>query len=176
MNKTETPSTVLLKHHLQALKRPTLHAECEKVAARCAKDNVDHLGFRLQLCEMELLDRERRAAERRLPSARFPTHQTLESFDFAAQPSVNRTLLTELMPCASIDNRENILWVGNSGTGKTHLATALAIAACGRGKKVRFWRVTERITQLMEAREERTRTRRKGQPTKLERLILDELG
>jgi DNA replication protein DnaC len=79
MNKTRTQSTVLLKHHLKALKMPTLHSECEKVAARCAKDNVDHLGFLLQLCEMELLDRERRAAERRLKAARFPTHKTLRS-------------------------------------------------------------------------------------------------
>jgi DNA replication protein DnaC len=176
MNKTQTKSTVLLKHHLKALKMPTMHAECEKVAARCAKDNVDHLGFLLQLCEMELLDRERRAAERRLKSARFPTHKTLESFDFAAQPSVNRTLLAELMRCDYIDNRENILLVGNTGTGKTHLATALAIEACGRGKRVRFWRVTELITQLMEAREERTLTRLKGQLTKLDLLVLDELG
>jgi DNA replication protein DnaC len=176
MNKTETKSTVLLKHHLKALKMPTMHGECEKVAARCAKDNVDHLGFLLQLCEMELLDRERRAAERRLKAARFPTHKTLESFDFSAQPSVNKTLVTELMRCAYLDHRENLLFVGNAGTGKTHLATALAIEACARGKKVRFWRVTELITQLMEARDERTLTRLKGQLAKLDLLVLDELG
>ena len=62
MKKLETKSTVLLKHHLKALKLPTMTAECEKVAARCAKENVDHLGFLLQLCELELLERERRAA------------------------------------------------------------------------------------------------------------------
>jgi len=176
MNKTETKSTVLLKHHLKALKMPTMHGECEKVAARCAKDNVDHLGFLLQLCELELLDRERRAAERRLKAARFPTHKTLESFDFAAQPAVNKTLVTELVRCAYLDHRENLLFVGNAGTGKTHLATALALAACARGKKVRFWRVTELITQLMEARDERTLTRLKGQLSKLDLLVLDELG
>ena len=63
MKKLETTSTVLLKHHLKALKLPTMTAECEKVSARCARENVDHLGFLLQLCELELLDRERRAAE-----------------------------------------------------------------------------------------------------------------
>ena len=176
MNKTETKSTVLLKHHLKALKMPTMHAECEKVATRCAKDNVDHLGFLLQLCEMELLDRERRAAERRLKSARFATHKTLESFNFAAQPSINKSLVTELLRCVYLDNRENILLVGNTGTGKTHLATALAIEACARGKRVRFWRVTELITQLMEAREERSLTRLKGQLTKHDLLVLDEPG
>ena len=65
MKKVETKSAVLLKHHLKALRLPTMTAECEKVAARCAKENVDHLGFLLQLCELESLERERRAAARR---------------------------------------------------------------------------------------------------------------
>ena len=176
MKPIETKSTVLLKHHLKALKLPTIHGECEKVASRCAAENVDPLGFLLQLCELELLDRERRAAERRLKAARFPSPKTLESFDFSAQASINRPLVMELMRCAYIDNRENILLVGNPGTGKTHLATSLAIEACGRGKKVRFWRVTELITQLMEAREERVLARMKLQLSKLDLLVLDELG
>ena len=176
MSKHETKSVVLLKHHLKALKMPTMHGECEKIAARCAKENVDHLGFLFQLCELELLDRERRAADRRLKAAKFPTHKTLENFDFTAQPSVNKPLVTELARCAYIDQRENVLLVGNPGTGKTHLATALGIEACGRGKRVRFWRVTELITQLMEAREERVLARMRGQLAKLDLLILDELG
>jgi len=176
MKKIETKSVVLLKHHLKALKMPTMHGECEKVAARCAAENVDHLGFLLQLCELELLDRDRRAADRRLKDAKFPTYKTLENFDFAAQPSVNKPLMTELVRCAYLDNRENVLLVGNPGTGKTHLATALGIEACGRGKRVRFWRITELITQLMEAREERGLARMKGQLAKLDLLILDELG
>ena len=173
---SQTRSTVLLKHHLKALKLPTMHSECEKIAARCAKENVDHPGFLLQLCEQELLDRERRAADRRLKAAKFPNYKTLESFDFRARPSVNRPMMTELTRCEYIDKRENVLLVGNPGTGKTHLATALGIEACSRSKRVRFWRVTELITQLMEAREERILTRMKGQLTKLDLLILDELG
>ena len=63
MSKAETRSTVLLKHHLKALKMPTMHRECEPTAARCAKENIDHLGFLLQLCELELLEREARLLE-----------------------------------------------------------------------------------------------------------------
>jgi DNA replication protein DnaC len=176
MGTNETKSTVLLKHHLKALKLPTMHGECEKIAARCAQDNVDHLGFLLQLCELELIERERRAAERRLKAAKFPSSKTLDAFDFKARPSVNKPMLVELLRCQYIDQRENILLVGNSGTGKTHLATALGIAACGRGCKVRFFRVTELITQLMEAREEKQLSRMRTQLSKQDLLILDEFG
>jgi DNA replication protein DnaC len=176
MKKLETKSTVLLKHYLKALKLPTMHAECEKIAARCAKENVDHLGFLLQLCEQELLDREKRAADRRLKAAKFPNYKTLEDFQFEAQPMINRILVSELMRGEYIEKRESIILIGHPGTGKTHLATALGIAACGQGKKVRFYRVTELITQLMEAREERQLMRMKGQLAKLDLLILDELG
>ena len=174
--KTETKSTVLVKHHLKALKLPTMHGECEKVAARAAKENLDHLAFLLALCELELVDRERRAAERRLKAARFPTHKTLDAFQFAAQPSINKLLVLELARGEYLDKRENILMVGPSGTGKTHVATGLGIAACGQGRKVRFFRVTELITQLMEARDEKQLLRLRTQLAKQDLLILDELG
>jgi DNA replication protein DnaC len=176
VRKTETTSTVLLKHHLKALKLPTVLAECEKVAVRCAADNADHLAFLLQLVELELLDRERRAAERRLKAARLPTVKTLEDFDFAAQPSLNRVLVAELMRCEFVDRRESVILLGSPGTGKTHVAVALAAEACRRGKRVRFWRVTELVTQLLEAREERVLLRLKAQLARLDLLVLDELG
>jgi DNA replication protein DnaC len=176
VKKIETKSAVLLKHHLKALKLSTILAECEKVAQRCAKENVDHLGFLFQLCELELLDRERRAAARRLKAARFPTLKSLDGFDFTAAPTVNKPLILELMTCDYIERRENVLLIGGSGTGKTHLATALAAEACARGKRVRFCRVTELATQLLEAREERVLVRVKSQLSKLDLLVLDELG
>jgi len=172
----DTKSTVLLKHHLKHLKLPTMLAECEKVAARAGKENLDHLAFLLQLCELELIDRERRAADRRLKAARFPSHKTLDTFDFTARPSVNKPLVLELARGDYLGRRENLLLVGPSGTGKTHLATALGIAACGLGKRVRFYRVTELMTTLLEAKEERQLLRTRSQLAKLDLLILDELG
>jgi len=176
MKATETKSLVLLHHHLKALRLPTVAAECEKVATQAAADNADHLAYLLQLTELELLDREKRAAERRLKAARFPTIKTLETFDFTARPSVNKVLVAELMRCEYVDKRENILLVGNPGTGKSHLATALAAQACAKGYRVRFFRTTELVTALIEARDERSFLRLKGQLAKLDLLVLDELG
>jgi DNA replication protein DnaC len=173
---TSSKSTVLLKHHLKALKLPTILSECDKVAARCATENVDHLTFLLQLCELELIEREQKAAQRRLKAARFPAAKLLDEFDFTARPSVNKPLVLDLIRGDYIARRENILLVGPSGTGKTHLATSLGMAACAQGKRVRFWRVTELITTLREADQERQLLRLRGQLTKLDLLILDEFG
>lgn len=166
----------MLHHHLKALRLPTIGSECEKVAQQAAADNTDHLSYLLQLSELELLERERKAAERRLKAARFPTLKSLESFDFAARPSVNKVLVSELARCEFIDKRENVLFVGNPGTGKTHLAIGLAAAACAKGYRTRFVRVTELVTLLIEARDERGLLGLKGRLAKLDLLVLDELG
>lgn len=176
MKATEQKSLLLLRHHLKALRLPTIGAECEKVAQRAAVDNVDHLTYLLQLLELELLDREKRAADRRLKAAKFPTIKTLENFDFHARPSVNKVLVSELARCEWIDRRENLLLIGNPGTGKSHLATALATQACAKGYRVRFYRTTELVTALIEARDERGFMRLKNQLTRLDLLVLDELG
>lgn len=172
----EQTSLVLLHHHLKALRLPTISTECEKVATQAASDNADHLTYLLRLVELELLERERKATERRLFAARFPTQKTLEGFDFSARPSVNKMLVTELARGEFIDKRENVILIGNPGTGKSPLATALGIAACQRGYKVRFFRATELVTALIEARDERSFLRLKGQLAKLDLLVLDELG
>lgn len=176
MKQLEAKSVILLHHHLKALRLPTIGAECEKVARRAASDNVDHLSYLLQVTELELLERERKAAERRLKAARFPVLKSLESFDFSARPSVNKALVAELARGEFIDRRENVLFVGNPGTGKSHLAIALSAAACAKGYRVRFHRVTELVTLLIEARDERALLGLRARLGKLDLLVLDELG
>ena len=167
---------VLLKHQLTALHLPTVKAECEQLARECATENIDYLGFLLRLCERELAGRERRAYERRLRAARLPQLKSLDEFDFTAQPSLKRPLVLELLRCEFIDRRESVILLGGPGTGKTHVAIGLAVAACQRGKKVRFYRVSELLTALLEAREERVLGRLRAQLGRLELLVLDELG
>ncbi len=175
-DKRETKTTVLIKHHLKQLRLPTMASECDGLAEQAARDNQDHLAYLLKLTERELIERERKSAERRLKAARFPAHKTLDQFDFSAQPSVNKPLISQLAAGDYLSSKENILLVGPSGTGKSHLATSLAINACSQGKRVRFWRVTELITCLLEAKEERLLLRIRNQLAKLDLLILDELG
>ena len=126
-----TPDTpqLLLEHHLKALRLPTMLREYDKQARQCAVDKVDFPRYLLRLTELELLDRDRRAVERRIRQARFPVVKSLDSFDFLALPSLNKTLVLELARCEFLARKENLLLLGNSGTGKTHIALALGLPA-----------------------------------------------
>ena len=168
--------TVLLDHYLKQLKLPTMLREYKTIAQACAKEGQDHIGFLLRMTERELIDREQRAAERRLKAAKFPVLKTLDTFDFKAQPGINKPLVLELMRGEYLDTQENILFMGNPGTGKTHIATALGHSACAQGKRVRFFSVTGLVTQLLEAREERQLERLLNRIAKHHVLILDEFG
>lgn len=172
----EPPFTLLLRHHLKVLKLPTMLRDYAAVAAACGQERIDYAGFLLRLAERELLERERKATERRLKEAAFPVVKTIDTFDFTARPSLNETLVRELLRGEYIDRRENVLLVGNPGTGKTHLATALGFAACTAGKRVRFTSTTALVTLLLEMRENRSLQRFHKQLERLDLLILDELG
>ena len=172
----EPPSTLLLRHHLKVLKLPTMLRDYAAVAAACGQERIDYAGFLLRLAERELLERERKATERRLKEAAFPVVKTIDTFDFAARTSLNETLVRELLRGEYIERRENVLLVGNPGTGKTHLATALGFAACTAGKRVRFTSTTALVTLLLEMRENRSLQRFHKQLERLDLLILDELG
>jgi DNA replication protein DnaC len=142
----------------------------------CSQERCSYPQYLLRLIERELIDRERRATERRIKEAQFPVIKTIDSFDFPAQPSINEPLVRELLRGEYMAKRENLLLVGNPGTGKTHLACALGFAACSQGKRVRFYTTTGLVTQLLEAREERTLQRVQKQLERQDVLLLDELG
>jgi DNA replication protein DnaC len=171
----ETPQ-VLLDHYLKTLRLPSFTREYDKVAQQCAQEGVDHPRYLLRLCELEVLDRERRAMERRIRSARFPVTKSLDSFDFAAIPSLNKVLVLELARCEYIDRKENVLALGNSGTGKTHIALGLGLAACQKGYHVRFVTAATLVRELIEAKDEKRLLRYQKQLAGFELLIVDELG
>jgi DNA replication protein DnaC len=167
---------ILLEHYLKKLKLPTILREYPAMAVVCRNDKSDFQTYLMRLAERELLDRDKRAAERRVREAGFPVIKTIDTYDFKAQPSVNEPLIRELMRGEYIDKKENVLLIGNPGTGKTHLACSLAFAACSQGRSVRFYTVTQLITELIECREERRLQRLQKQLQRLQVLVLDELG
>src|SRR3954465_12830285 len=172
---SDTPQ-VLLAHHLKALKLPTFLREHERLARQCATEGVDPLPYPPRLAGVELIEREQRMVERRIRAAHFPTVKSLDSFDFLAMPSLNKALVLELARGDYSERRENVIALGNSGTGKTHIALGLGLAACQRGISVGFTTAAALVHELLEARDERRLLRLQKQLTGYRLLIIDELG
>ena len=167
---------LLLAHHLKTLRLPTFLREHDKQARICATEGVDHVRYLARLTELELIDRERRMVERRIKSAKFPSVKSLDSFDFKAIPSLNKMMVLELARCEWIERQENVIALGPSGTGKTHVALGLGLAACQKGLPVAFVTAAALVNELMEARDEKRLLRLQRQLAKVKLLIIDELG
>jgi len=167
---------LLLAHHLKTLKLPTFLREYDKVARQCANEGVDHVRYLLRLAELERIDRERRMIERRIKAARFPTVKSLDSFDFKVIPSLNKALVMDLVRGEYIDRNENVIALGNSGTGKTHIALGIGLAACQKGLSVGFITAAALVHELIEARDDKQLLRFQKKLANFKLLIIDELG
>ena len=172
---SQTPE-LLLQHHLKKLRLPTVLREYDKLARQCAADNVDHVRYLARLIELELIDRDARMIDRRIKAARFPALKSLESFDFDAIPALNKKLVLDLARSEFVDRRENIIALGPSGVGKTHVAIAIGLAACQHGIKTRFATAAALVHELIEARDDKRLLRLQKQLAGHELLIIDELG
>jgi DNA replication protein DnaC len=172
---TDVPE-ILLSYYLKTLKLPTFQREYQKLARLCATEGVDHVGYLTRLSEREMIERDRRKVERRIKAARFPVVKSLDSFDFTAIPKLNKMQVLELARCEWIERRENVIALGPSGTGKTHVALGLGLAACQKGMSVGFTTAAALVSEMMEARDERRLLRFQKQMTAYQLLIIDELG
>ena len=172
---TEVPE-ILLAHYLKILKLPTFQREYQKLARLCATEGVDHVGYLFRLAEREMIERDRRKVERRIKAAKFPVVKSLDSFDFSAIPKLNKMQVLELARCEWIERRENVIALGPSGTGKTHVALGLGLAACQKGLSVGFTTAAALVSEMMEARDERRLIRFQKQMAAYQLLIIDELG
>ena len=139
-------------------------------------EGLDHVQFLARLVELELIDRERRMVERRIKAAKFPAAKSLDSFDFKAIPELNKMQVLDLARSEWIDRRENVIALGPSGTGKTHVALGLGLAACQKGLSVSFITAAALVSKLMEARDERRLLRLQKQLATVKLLVIDELG
>ena len=145
---SETPQ-ILLAHHLKKLKLPTFLREHEKIARLCAAENMDHTRYLLRLAELELIDREGRMVERRIKAARFPTVKSLDSFDFKAIPSLNKTLVLDAS--TSIAARTS----SRSATQEPACRPRPGARRLQKGLSVGFITAAALVHELMEARDDK---------------------
>lgn len=168
--------TLLLEAHLRRLRLPVVLARYAKLAREAAQQGLAYDAFLLALVEEELAQRDENMQRRRIAAAKFPAIKTLDQFDFSLVPQLNRQLVLELAQGGYVTKRENILLAGEIGTGKTHVATALGVAACRQGHRVRFVTASGLTNELLEAQANHRLQRHERGLLGLKLLILDEVG
>lgn len=170
------PQTLLLKTNLKHLRLPTMHAEFAALAREATTANEDYQQYLLRLTELEVAARAANVLKARIKQATFPALKDFDSYDFTAQPSVNKPKILELAHADWIEQHYNICFIGNSGTGKTHLAIALSLAACRQGWRVRFFTAAGLVNHLEEAQKQYQLERLLQQLDRADLLVCDELG
>jgi len=167
----------LLEEYLKALRLSTVLREYPKIAKEAARNGSDYEGFLLALVEQEALSREANGIKRRIKQAGFPKEKSLDEFDFSCLPNLNKARFLELYRSTEyITRKENVVLVGNNGTGKTHLAICLGEEACRQGKRVTFQTAASIVTSLIEAQEEKRLLKLEKKLKTVDLLVIDELG
>ncbi len=169
-------SLLLLRANLKQLRLPTMWAEFEKLAREAGQANENYEQYLLRLTELEIATRSANALQTRIKRAAFPVLKDLETYDFSVMPSLSKQKMLELTRGEWIDQHLNTCLVGSTGTGKTHLAIALGLAACRQGRRVRFFTAGALVHRLQELQKQYQLDRFLGQLDKVDLLICDELG
>ena len=161
---------------LERLKMDHLAAQLDGVCEQAAKKDLDYKAFLGQALDAEWKGRYQKGVENRLRQARFPWIKTLDQFDFAFQPSIDRKVVRELAGLAFVERAGNVVLLGPPGVGKTHLGVALGVKAVEAGFSVLFLTLETLMTRLLKAQRENRLDRTLQQLTYPKLLILDELG
>lgn len=174
--KDQTLDVATIRERCKLLRLPTVAGQCEKLAEEAVKERRTHLRYLDALLEAELEERERTSVERRLKEAHFPRMKTLEEFDFAKTPHVSATEILSLAEGGYLARSEPILFLGDCGTGKTHLATGLCVAACRQRKRVRFETAAALVNELVEAQHFNQLGRSLARWSRYDLICIDEVG
>jgi DNA replication protein DnaC len=162
--------------YAKQLHLPTLGDQFVDLAEEAVKGKRSHLSYLEALLEAEIEERNRKAVARRIQEARFPTVKTLEEFDFESAPHISAAEVRNLSEGGYLARKEPVIFLGDTGTGKTHLATGLGIAACRERKRVRFTTAAEMVTELIEAQNQLELTRVRNRWMRYDLIVIDELG
>ncbi|MDQ6776026.1 MAG: ATP-binding protein [Actinomycetota bacterium] len=177
MSQPRNPNTAaleaLVEAHAKELHLPAIRSHFRQLAAEATREQQTPLAYLAALLETEVAERAERRERRRLLDARFPLIKRLEDFRFHENPKVPQATIAALAEGSWIDDRESVILIGESGTGKTMLATALGVCACQQGRRVRFTTLPGLATELQEADSRRELARVIGRYTRTELVILD---
>lgn len=165
-----------VRQHCKALRLPTIASQFLRLADQAVKAHKTHIGYLEALMAAELEERERRTVERRLKEAHLPRVKTLEEFDFGQASKIPAGLIRKLAEGEYIDKAEPIVLIGDCGTGKTHLATGLCVAACRQKRRVRFTTATALVNELVEAKQDNRVGRVLGRWQRYDLIAVDEVG
>jgi len=165
-----------LRANLKALKLSTMARNLESSFRQARESGIDYEEFLIELTTAELQARGESRLARRIREAKFPLLKPMETFDLNAVPELDIRLFRDLAGSGYIHERRNVIFLGRSGTGKTHMATALGLEACRNNFRTRFVTCYGLVNELIEARQERTLQRLLQKYSRYDLLILDELG
>jgi len=165
-----------LKANLKDLKLTAMVREIESNLRQAVELGIGYDEFLVDLTRQEIESRAANRLKRRIREAKFPLIKPLETFDLEAVPELDMRILRELITCEYIKEHRNVIFLGSSGTGKTHMATGLGLEACKNNYKTRFVTCYGLVNELIEAREERDLQRLLKRYSRYDLLILDELG
>jgi DNA replication protein DnaC len=165
-----------IRQQCKVLRMPTIAAQCAQLAEQAVRERRTHLGYLEALLQAELEERERRLVERRIREAHLPRMKTLKEFNFAQCPKISAQQIHELTEGGYIARAEPVIFIGDSGTGKTHLLTGLAVAACRQKRRVRFATAAALINELVEAKHQLQLGRALARWARYDLIALDEVG
>jgi DNA replication protein DnaC len=173
---TKQALEALVEAHARELHLPTVRQRFRALAQEAAREQQTPIAYLAALLEAEVQERAERRERRRLLDARFPLLKQLADFRFEDNPAVPQATIAALAEGSWISDRESVILIGESGTGKTHLAIALAICACQQGRRVRFTTLAALANELQEAESRRELARVVARYGRIELVVLDELG
>jgi DNA replication protein DnaC len=165
-----------IRQYCKQLRMPTVAAQFAKMAEEAAKESLGHLSYLDALLAQEVDERERHVVDRRIREAKLPRVKTLEDFDFSQSPSIPAARVRQLAEGGYLQRAEPIVLIGDCGTGKTHLATGLCVAACRQKRRVRFATAAALVNELVEAQHHNQLGRVLSRWSRYELIALDEVG
>ena len=171
-----TGTLIELRANLKALKLSTMARNLEALFRQARESGIDYEEFLIELTTAELQARGESRLARRIREAKFPLLKPMETFDLNAVPELDIRLFRDLAGSGYIHEKRNVIFLGRSGAGKTHMATALGLEACGNNFRTRFVTCYGLVNELIEARQERALQRLLQRYSRYDLLILDELG